>query len=80
MNDVKARQAVQSAIDVDAIVKTLYLGTYQRAWSPLTPSIFGYDASLENKIKPDLDKANRLFDELGWVKGADGIREKDGKS
>lgn len=78
-NDVKARQAVQSAIDVDAIVKTLYLGTYQRAWSPLTPSIFGYDASLENKIKPDLDKANRLFDELGWVKGADGIREKDGK-
>jgi peptide/nickel transport system substrate-binding protein len=78
-NDVKARQAVQSAIDVDAIVKTLYLGTYQRAWSPLTPAIFGYDASLENKIKPDLDKANRLFDELGWVKGADGIREKDGK-
>ncbi|MBP1963331.1 ABC transporter substrate-binding protein [Paenibacillus aceris] len=78
-NDVKARQAVQSAIDVDAIVKTLYLGTYQRAWSPLTPTIFGYDASLENKIKPDLDKANRLFDELGWVKGADGVREKDGK-
>ncbi|MZQ86420.1 ABC transporter substrate-binding protein [Paenibacillus sp. 5J-6] len=78
-NDVKARQAVQSAIDVDSIVKTLYLGTYQRAWSPLTPGIFGYDASLENKIKPDLDKANRLFDELGWVKGADGVREKDGK-
>jgi peptide/nickel transport system substrate-binding protein len=78
-NDVKARQAVQSAIDVDSIVKTLYLGTYQRAWSPLTPAIFGYDASLENKIKPDLDKANRLFDELGWVKGADGVREKDGK-
>lgn len=78
-NDVKARQAVQSAIDVDAIVKTLYLGTFQRAWSPLTPAIFGYDPSLENKIKPDLDKANRLLDELGWVKGADGIREKDGK-
>ncbi|MBA2938646.1 ABC transporter substrate-binding protein [Paenibacillus sp. CGMCC 1.16610] len=78
-NDVKARQAVQSAIDVDSIVKTLYLGTYQRAWSPLTPTIFGYDASLENKIKPDLDKANRLFDELGWVKGTDGVREKDGK-
>jgi len=24
-------------------------------------------------------KANQLLDELGWVKGADGIREKDGK-
>ncbi|WP_062411049.1 MULTISPECIES: ABC transporter substrate-binding protein [Paenibacillus] len=78
-NDVKARQAVQYAVDVDAIVKTLYLGTYQRAWSPLTPDIFGYDPSLEHSIKPDLDKANRLLDELGWVKGADGIRQKDGK-
>ncbi|ULL15286.1 ABC transporter substrate-binding protein [Paenibacillus sp. H1-7] len=78
-NDVKARQAVQAALDVDAIVKTLYLGTYQRAWSALTPGIFGYDASLENSFKQDLPKANRLLDELGWVKGADGIREKGGK-
>ncbi len=78
-NDVKARQAVQYAVDVDSIIKSLYLGTYQRAWSPLTPNMFGYDPSLENSIKPDPDKANRLLDELGWVKGADGIREKDGK-
>ncbi|GAA4847069.1 ABC transporter substrate-binding protein [Paenibacillus vulneris] len=78
-NEVKARQAVQYGLDVDAIVKTLYLGTYPRAWSALTPGIFGYDASLENGIKQDIPKANKLLDELGWVKGADGIREKDGK-
>ncbi|NEW05081.1 ABC transporter substrate-binding protein [Paenibacillus sp. SYP-B3998] len=78
-NDVKARQAVQATIDVDAIVKTLYLGTYPRAWSPLSPGIFGYDSTLENGIKPDTAKANKLLDELGWVKGADGIREKEGK-
>jgi peptide/nickel transport system substrate-binding protein len=78
-NELKARQAVQYAVDVDAIVKSLYLGTYQRAWSPITPNLFGYDPSLENAIKPDLDKANRLLDELGWIKGADGIREKGGK-
>ncbi|EES73581.1 MULTISPECIES: ABC transporter substrate-binding protein [Paenibacillus] len=78
-NELKARQAVQLAVDVDAIVKTLYLGTYERAWSPLTPGTFGYDPSLENSIQPDLTKANQLLDELGWVKGADGIREKDGK-
>ncbi|EOS54941.1 ABC transporter substrate-binding protein [Paenibacillus barengoltzii] len=78
-NELKARQAVQLAVDVDAIVKTLYLGTYERAWSPLSPGIFGYDPSLENLIKPDLTKSNQLLDELGWVKGADGIREKDGK-
>lgn len=78
-NDVKARQAVQLAIDVDSIVKTLYLGTYDRAWSPLTPGTFGYDSSLENSVKTDLEKANALLDELGWIKGADGIRVKDGK-
>ncbi|GAB6928976.1 ABC transporter substrate-binding protein [Paenibacillus sp. JCM 10914] len=78
-NELKARQAVQLAVDVDTIVKTLYLGTYERAWSPLTPGTFGYDASLEQAIKPDIPKANQLLDELGWVRGEDGIRAKDGK-
>ena len=27
----------------------------------------------------DMDKANQLLDEAGWVRGADGIREKDGQ-
>ncbi len=78
-NELKARQALQSAIDVGAIVKTLYLGTYKQAWSALTPSILGYDASLENKIQPNVERANQLLDELGWTRGADGIRVKDGK-
>lgn len=78
-DELKARQAVQSAVDIDTIVKTLYLGTYERAWSSLTPGILGYDESLEGKISPDPEKANALLDELGWVKGADGIREKDGQ-
>ncbi|QRG65171.1 ABC transporter substrate-binding protein [Brevibacillus choshinensis] len=78
-NDVKARKAVHLAIDVDTIVNTLYLGTYQRAWSPLTPGMLGYDVTLENKLAPDVAKANQYLDELGWKKGADGIREKDGK-
>lgn len=78
-NDPKARQAVQLGVDIDSIVKTLYLGTYERAWSPLSPGILGYDKSLENGVKPDVDRANQLLDEIGWVRGADGIREKDGK-
>jgi peptide/nickel transport system substrate-binding protein len=78
-SDIKARQAVQLAVDVDTIVKTLYLGTYDRAWSSITPGLLGYDSTLENKIKPDLAKANQLLDEAGWKKGTDGIREKDGK-
>jgi len=77
--DTKLRQALQAAIDVGSIVKTLYLGTYDQAWSPLTPGTLGYDASLENVNKFDQSKANALFDELGWLKGDDGIRAKDGK-
>jgi peptide/nickel transport system substrate-binding protein len=78
-DDVKVRQAVQSAVDVESIVKTLYLGNYERAWSALSPGILGYDASLEGSINPDINKANQLLDEQGWIKGADGIRAKDGK-
>lgn len=78
-NELKARQAVQLAVDVDTIVRTLYLGTYERAWSALTPGILGYDSSLENSVKPDVARANQLLDELGWKTGADGVREKDGK-
>lgn len=78
-DDVKVRQAIQSAVDVESIVKTLYLGNYERAWSALSPGILGYDASLEGSINPDINKANQLLDEQGWVKGADGIRSKDGQ-
>ncbi|RXZ78828.1 ABC transporter substrate-binding protein [Paenibacillaceae bacterium] len=78
-DEVKARQAIQLAIDVDMIVKTLYLGHYERAWSTLTPGILGYNATLENQIQPDLAKANQLLDELGWQTGSDGYRAKDGK-
>jgi peptide/nickel transport system substrate-binding protein len=77
-NELKARQALQLAIDFDSIVQSLYLGTYKRAWSPLTPSTFGYDSSLENAFAPDPEQAAKLLDELGWKPGADGIREKDG--
>lgn len=78
-NDLKVREAVRYAVDVDTIVKTLYLGTYPRAWSSLTPGVLGYDDSLENGVKADATAANQLLDELGWIKGADGIREKDGQ-
>ncbi|MCM3174764.1 ABC transporter substrate-binding protein [Paenibacillus sp. MER 99-2] len=78
-NELKARQGLQYGIDVSSIVKTLYLGTYEQAWSALTPSILGYDASLENVIQPNQAKAAQLLDELGWEVGTDGIREKNGQ-
>ena len=77
--DVNVRKAVMLAVDVDTIVKTLYMGTYERSWSPLTPGILGYDESLENSWEYDPDTANKLLDEAGYSMGPDGIREKNGK-
>lgn len=78
-NHLEARKALQETIDIEFIVNTLYLGTYKRAWSVLTPTILGYDKDLENKNTIDITHANSLLDEIGWKKNSDGIREKGGK-
>jgi peptide/nickel transport system substrate-binding protein len=77
--DARARAAFKASLDIDTAVKTIYLGTAARAWSPLSPSIVGYDKSLEGSWKSDPAFAARTLDELGWKPGADGIRVKDGK-
>jgi peptide/nickel transport system substrate-binding protein len=78
-DDVRIRRAFRQSLDLDAAVKTIYLGTAARAWSPLSPGLFGYDKTLENTWGPDRVAAIRTFEELGWKPGADGVRVKDGK-
>ncbi|MFP9130601.1 ABC transporter substrate-binding protein [Niallia sp. BSM11] len=77
-NELEARLALKETIDVDNIVNTLYLGTYKRAWSVITPTILGYDKTLENTAKIDIEKANERLESLGWTKNSEGIREKNG--
>ncbi|HTU62858.1 MAG TPA: ABC transporter substrate-binding protein, partial [Polyangiales bacterium] len=78
-NDQRVREAFRDALDISGAVKTIYLGSAERAWSPLSPSLFGYDKSLEGGGKRDRAAAERTLDALGYKKGADGIREKGGK-
>lgn len=77
---IEARRALAESVDVDSIVNTLYLGTYERSWSALTPNTSGYDESLENKEIYNIEKAGKTFDELGWKKDSDGFRKKNGKT
>jgi peptide/nickel transport system substrate-binding protein len=79
-SDERVRTAFRLSLDIDAAVRTVYLGTTERAWSPLSPSLLGYDKSLEGCWKPDVAAAARTLDDLGWKKGPDGIRVKDGAS
>ena len=79
LSDPKLREAIRLGFDIESTVKTLYLGVYQRAWGPLSPTTGGYDKSVENSFKYDPEAAKKMLDDAGYKVGADGIREKDGK-
>jgi peptide/nickel transport system substrate-binding protein len=49
---VKVRQALNYATDVDAIIKNVLEGNGRRLEGPLTPQMFGYDASVKG-YSPD---------------------------
>lgn len=78
--DPLVREAARAALDIDSAVQSLYLGTYERAWGPLSPTTIGYDDSLEGAFEFDPELAAELLDEAGWELGADGVRTKDGQT
>jgi peptide/nickel transport system substrate-binding protein len=69
--DPKVREAIISAIDVDAMVKGLYpWGEAQRAYLALPTGSWGYDASLEKEVpKYDPERAKQLMKEAGYPDG-----------
>lgn len=78
--DQKVREAISLGIDIDTAVATIFDGQFERAWSILSPSSPGYDASLENSWSFDPAAASALLDEAGWTTlDADGYRTKDGE-
>lgn len=72
------RQAIRYAINSQEIVDTVYGPTYRARTSVLNSTTPGY-TDLSAELAFDPEKAKQLLDEAGWVPGADGIREKDGK-
>jgi peptide/nickel transport system substrate-binding protein len=78
-DQLRMREAFRLSLDIDGAVKSIYLGTAARAWSPLSPSLFAYDRTLENSWRADPARAAQLLDAEGWKLGADGVRQKQGK-
>ncbi|GBD18348.1 Glutathione-binding protein GsiB [bacterium HR27] len=75
-SDLKVRQAYALACRRDVIANTLYGRAGQATANILVaPERF---VSKNTSWKFDLDEAARLLDEAGWVKGPDGVRQKDG--
>lgn len=75
MNDLKLRQAIAYGMDIETVTDVIYQGLYQRANSLIPPVFSFYDASLQG-YSYNVEKANALLDEAGYVdRDRDGFRE-----
>lgn len=75
--DVNVRKAFNYALDRKGMVDGILLGYGSEAYSPLQINKFN-NPDVE-KYSYSLDKANSLLENVGWKKGNDGVRVKDGK-
>jgi peptide/nickel transport system substrate-binding protein len=75
LGDVQVRQAIELAIDKQALVHGLLGDKGEVATSLLATGPYAAKLS-PSEFNPD--KARQLLDQAGWVPGSDGIRSKDG--
>ncbi len=70
-NDVKVRQAINYAIDKDAMIKVVKMGFASPADSPVAPKVAGYSQQKLYDYNPD--KAKQLLAEAGYPNGFDAV-------
>jgi peptide/nickel transport system substrate-binding protein len=78
LDDVRVRRALATSIDREAISRKITFGRY-----PVIDTIqplysWARDPSVHEPAY-DPVAADRMFDAAGWLRGGDGMREKDGK-
>jgi peptide/nickel transport system substrate-binding protein len=78
LSDIKVRTALSKAIDRQILVDVGY-GAAGRPTCNLVPAPEMFASDNTGCLTQDMEGAKALLDEAGWVVGADGIREKDGK-
>ncbi len=81
LQDIRIRQAFRYAIDKDSLAETLTKGRNTRADNQYsdTGPLDRYNNYSLPKDEFNVEQANALLDEAGWVRGDDGVREKDGQ-
>jgi len=78
LTDPNVRKALSIAIDRELLAEVGY-GPAGKATCDFVPSPAHYAANNTSCLAQDLEGANKLLDEAGWLKGPDGIRTKDGQ-
>jgi peptide/nickel transport system substrate-binding protein len=81
LGDAKVREAILLGTNVGNVVGDWTVeGYYESPRMTARADLYGKDWACGNEPLPyDPDRANQLLDEAGWVRGADGIREKNGQ-
>ncbi|MGO1543114.1 MAG: ABC transporter substrate-binding protein [Gulosibacter sp.] len=78
-DDPLVREAFARSTDLDSAVDSLFFGTLDRSYSPLSSSLPEM-AAFPEQLAFDQDAANALLDEAGWTeRNEDGVRMKDGE-
>lgn len=78
LSDIKVRTALSKAIDRQILSDVGY-GAGGKPTCNVVPAPDAWASDNTGCIAQDMEGAKKLLDEAGWVPGADGIREKDGK-
>ncbi len=68
-DDVRVRQGMNYAVDVDTLIKVVLAGQGRKIDNPLLPEAFGYTATPVYSF--DLAKAKKLFSDAGYPNGFD---------
>lgn len=79
LSDRRVRQALMYAIDRERIVKEIFRGQAVVATGPMSPTVKFYYEPNVKQYPYDPQRANQLLDEAGWLRGADGVREREGR-
>ncbi|MBY5394068.1 ABC transporter substrate-binding protein [Rhizobium leguminosarum] len=77
-DDVKVRQALQAGINRQEIIDTVYTPDWKLATSFIQSNVPGA-TDQSDLLAYNPEKAEKLLDEAGWAKGANGIRTKNGE-
>lgn len=79
LSDLRVRQALAKAIDQEVLVEIGY-GPTGRVTCNIVPAPEIYASTANDGCEvQDIEGANALLDEAGWVRGPDGVRTKDGQ-
>ena len=78
LSDPAVRRALSIAIDREILVEAGY-GAAGQATCNVLPAPAVYASTANDACKThDVDEANGILDEAGWMRGGDGVRAKDG--